>query len=431
MFNKLNVIFLGWRFFLALISLSSILNAKPDLAWVNLNVRPDFKKKIIFVKCLQKWKVDKSDTTLHFLFSSNLKVDTVFLNEKVVPWNHRDDSLFIKIKPTDKEQTITFIYHGSPVVANNPPWDGGVIWKKSAGGRHWLTVAIQDKGAMVWWPAPARFDDRPDSAVVSCIYPGELFFKGNGRLIFDRKLSSGMRRTTWRVSYPINTYNITLNIGDYRHFSDTLVRKDGSKLSLDYYPLRKNLSAAKRQFQQVRPMLDCYEDFFGRYPFQNDGFSVVEVPYAGMEHQGAIAYGNKYQDGYLGEDYSGIRIDFDFILIHETGHEWWGNSVTGINPIDSWHQEAFCTYAEYVYVKCRFGNRIAREYINEKKRFVENEYPILDGNNTGTDRYNKGALMLFTLEQLIGPETMSELLFRLAEEKKIFLLFYRTDNSMV
>jgi aminopeptidase N len=168
-------------------------------------------------------------------------------------------------------------------------------------------------------------------------------------------------------------------------------------LEISYYPLRVNLDKAKKQFQQTIPMLKCFENAFGNYPCSRDGFSVVETAYAGMEHQGAIGYGNGYKDGYGGADYSGVGILFDFILIHETGHEWWGNSVTALNPEDFWMQEAFCTYSEMVYVDCVFGNQAALKYINAKKRLVDNINPILGKKDSGIDIYTKGALMLHTL----------------------------------
>jgi aminopeptidase N len=213
---------------------------------------------------------------------------------------------------------------------------------------------------------------------------------------------AGNQRTThWRSTYPINLYNITVNIGDYVHFGETMQRGDGSVLKIDYYPLLENLNAAKKQFRQTLPMLRCFESAFGRYPCSNDGFSVVETPYAGMEHQGAVAYGNGYRDGYRGEDYSGIGLGFDFILIHESAHEWWGNAVTAASPADFWMQEAFCTYAEMQYVACRFSASKALAYIQAKRRLVSNRAPMYGNSESGVDMYAKGALMLHSMSLML------------------------------
>jgi aminopeptidase N len=201
-------------------------------------------------------------------------------------------------------------------------------------------------------------------------------------------------------------------------------RADGSELNIDYYPLRSNLEAAKKQFVQTIPMLQCFEKSFGRYPCERDGFSVVETFYAGMEHQGAIAYGNGYKDGYRSDDYSGVGIWFDFILIHESAHEWWGNSLTAATPADFWFQEAFCTYAEMKYVQCRFGDASAIKYIDAKKRLVENKAAILSGKEEAEiDMYAKGALMLHTLSRFAqNEEHWDSLLYRFATEFKFSAL---------
>ncbi|HRF77269.1 MAG TPA: M1 family aminopeptidase, partial [Chitinophagales bacterium] len=215
---------------------------------------------------------------------------------------------------------------------------------------------------------------------------------------------------SWKVSYPINNYNVSLNIGKYVHFSDVYTQTNGKDLALDYYVLDYNLEVAKKQFEQVKPMMACYEKYLGPYPFYKDGFAMVETPYLGMEHQSVIAYGNKYQTGYLGFDYSGIGLDFDYIIIHETGHEWWGNNVSMKDLADMWIHEGFCTYSESIYVECLYGNETALDYINASKRSISNDRPIIglyNVNSEGSgDMYQKGAVFLNTLRYQVNNDPL-------------------------
>ena len=381
---------------LLLIATSSI--AQSQLKRLNIEVKPDFQFQIISVRTLQSWTGLSDSDTLVLNFFPDFKIESLKVNGKKTGFKYSkaDSSIRIFKGEIDKLE-LEIHYSGKPHQAVKAPWDGGFIWKKDTLGNEWLTSAVQGVGSNLWWPSPSRYDNEPEISEVTCVYPDNLFFKGNGRLKSDSILTNGLRKTTWRTTYPINTYNISLNIGNYAHWSDTLILNDNSKLSLDFYPLKNNIEASKRQFQQAKPMLECFNKTFDNYPFQKDGYSVVETPYAGMEHQSCIAYGNGYVDGYLGKDYSGIGLNFDFILIHESGHEWWGNSVSAKNEEDFWLHEAFCTYAEYVYVNCLYGNDKAEEYINGKKRLVQNEGAILGSLDSGADMYSKGSLMLFTL----------------------------------
>lgn len=415
MFSIKNAICCRWRFLFYLCLLPALSGAVPDLSMMRMHVVPDFSKQTIRVACTQTWNTEAADTVIVLKLYPQLLIDSVLLNGTACQWQRDSMRIVVRLYSNHPQYNkLHIVYHGSPLPAPEPPWDGGFVWTTDPQGNQWLTVAVQDKGASVWWPAPDVFSDHPDSAVVSCTYPAKLFFKGNGKMINDRMIGEKLRYTAWKSSYPINTYNITLNIGNYAILRDTLIRRDGSLLELSYFPLKKNTAAAAKQFQQVKPMLDCYERYFGNYPYMQDGFSIVEVPYAGMEHQGAIAYGNGYENGYLGKDYSGIGLDFDFILIHESGHQWWGNSVTAATASDVWFQEAFCTYAEYIYVNCRYGEKTARDYINAKKRLVKNEAPILGKDDSGIDKYAKGALMLYTLEKLIGSGLWRDLVHEFA-----------------
>ena len=381
---------------LVLLLISSASGHGADLRVLHFSsFEPDFALKRIKATLTQTWEVQAGDTFSLFL-KAPLRITRMTLPpEGLLVEERGEQRLFTAL--SSGRFSLTLQYEGEPQAAVNPPWDGGTIWRSDPQGKPWLTVACQDVGAHVWWPAPAAYSQEADTTQFTAIYPANLFFKGNGRMLNDR-VEADRRTTTWICTYPINLYNITVNIGDYVKQQDWLKRKDGSRLKIEYYPLRVNARAAAKQFKQTIPMLKCFEQYFGEYPCSRDGFSVVETPYPGMEHQGAIAYGNGYVDGYGGEDYSGVGLWFDFILIHETAHEWWGNSVTAANAYDFWMQEAFCTYAEMVYVRCRFGVVAANKYIAAKRRFIQNKAPMY-GLTHDIDCYAKGALMLHTLSR--------------------------------
>ncbi len=379
-------------FFLFLLLVSQM-GKSGDLRTLLFQFKPDFNNQTIEASVVQTWQFAQADTFTLFV-GEGLKIDSLKHPEGFT-WKRQGNKIFCSVSSAGR-YTIQLHYSGKPLAAKNPPWDGGLVWRKDPSGKNWLGVTCQGQGAYNWWPAPLDHLQEADTVEFTAVYPSDLFFKGNGELVHNWKYGN-LRTTTWQTTYPINLYNITVNIADYEHFSEKLMRADGSELEISYYPLRVNLEKAKKQFKQTFQMLKCFENAFGNYPCSNDGFSVVETAYAGMEHQGAIAYGNGYKDGYKGEDYSGVGILFDFILIHESAHEWWGNSVTALNPEDFWMQEAFCTYAEMVYVNCRFGEQASLKYINAKKRLVENINPILGKEDSGIDIYSKGALMVHTL----------------------------------
>lgn len=387
------------RFLLLLCLLSFSIHAQ-HLQSMRMDLIVNFQKQSILLINSQNWVNTSETDTLKLRLDAPYQIKQITVDKRVAVFSKDTVNKLLNILiPQKKDKfNLKITCEGSPQLAKQPPWDGGFIWTKSGSGKNWLTLACQDEGASIWWPAPYRYDDEPDTVTVSVEYPADLFFKGNGRLIKDR-LTENRRITAWQTTYPINTYNITLNIGDYVHWSDTIYQADGKKLSLDFYPLAENLEKSKIQFAQSKEMIECFTKAFGPFPFLNDGYSVVETPYAGMEHQSAVAYGNGYENGYSGKDYSGMGLPFDFILIHESAHEWWGNSVSAKNEIDFWLQEAFCTYAEMVYVDCRFGSEKALEYIHLKKNLVKNEAAIIGPDNSGADMYSKGALMIHTMSQ--------------------------------
>ena len=345
---------------------------------------------------------------------ANMKVDKIEF-EDGTPLNYSREfgAVFIYLpKELEKSTThqIIFYYSGKPQVAVNPPWDGGFIWNKQKEGNPWVMITCQGTGASLWFPNKDHQSDEPDSMLLSVTVPKGLEDISNGRLRSKIGLADGQTQYNWFISYPINNYDVTINIGKYSHFSDVYIGSDGSKLTLDYYVLPENLQKAKKQFEQVKTMLACYEKYFGKYPFYRDGYKLIESSHNGMEHQTAVAYGNHYQEGYEGRASSAVGLKFDFIIIHESAHEWWGNSITSKDLADMWIHESFGAYAEALYVEYNWGHKAALEYINAKKQNVRNDKPIIGPYNVNQegagDMYDKGQLVLNTLRDVINDDTL-------------------------
>lgn len=304
---------------------------------------------------------------------------------------------------------LTVRYSGHPQAAKHAPWDGGFVWSADTNNNHWVGVACEGEGASIWWPCKDHLSDEPDSVRMIYTVPKGLTAVGNGKLI-SKEEENKWERFTWEVANPINNYNVTLNIAKYAHIQDHYVSAiDGDTLNLDYYVLDYNREVATRQFQQVKPMLDCFEAKLGKYPFYEDGYKLVETPYLGMEHQSAIAYGNHYLKGYLGRDDS--KIGFDYIVIHESGHEWFGNSISTDDIAALWIHESFTTYTEALYVECQSSYEEAIDYLHVQRGYVVNRNPILgptgvhfDGWNHDSDQYYKGSWMLQTLRAALNDD---------------------------
>lgn len=332
---------------------------------------------------------------------------------------------FGRMMEQDEQSSVTVEYAGKPIVAKNAPWDGGFTWSKTADGKPWVGVSCEGIGASLWWPCKDHLSDEPDSMrmtfSVNRLYK-DLYIVSNGQEMpmrydtiitfdpntFEEKIDI-LQSSQWKVTYPINNYNVTLNIAPYAHFSDTYTALDGQKLDLDYYVLPENLEKAKAQFKQVHPTLRAFEKWFGKYPFWRDGFALVETPYLGMEHQGAIAYGNNYMNGYMGFSPPGVK--FDYIIVHETGHEWFGNSVSCNDLAEMWLHESFTTYTESVFVEEQYGYEKMLGYVNFFGMQVENNQPMVGPFNVNfedytTDIYYKGALMLNTLRHSINNDKL-------------------------
>lgn len=309
-------------------------------------------------------------------------------------------------QPRDYNKLI-ITFSGRPKVAKRPPWDGGISWSKTAQGKPFIASSCQGLGASVWWPCKDHMYDEPDSMNISVTCARDLTSVANGRLENKVINADGTRTFNWRVSNPINNYSVNINIAPYAHYRDTFQGEKGV-LDIDYYPLPENLNKARTQFTEVKRMLKAFEYWFGPYPFYADGYKLVEVPYLGMEHQSSITYGNGYQNGYLGTDLSGTGwgLKFDFIIVHESGHEWFANSITYRDMADMWIHESFTNYSENLFLEYYFGKEAGAAYVIGTRKNIRNDKPIIGPygvNKSGSgDMYYKGGNMLHTLRQWVG-----------------------------
>jgi len=356
------------------------------------------------------FKVVENTRKIQLDLFENMGIDSIILNQKKLTYKREFDAVFLNF-PMDlakgTEQKIRFYYSGKPIIAKRAPWDGGFVFKKDTAGKDWVAVAVQGTGASLWYPCKDSQTDEPDNgATIKVAVPNGLMNVSNGRLIGQEDLRNGYTRWDWEVKNPINNYDITVNIGDYVHFGETY-----KGLDLNYYVLRENEAKAKVQFEQAKSMLDCFQSKFGAYPFAEDGYKLVETPYLGMEHQSAVAYGNEYVNGYRGGDLSGTGIGmlFDYIIIHESGHEWFGNSITSKDIADMWIHEGFTMYTEVVFVECQYGYDKAMQYINGMQQNIRNDSPLIGPygvNKEGSgDMYPKGALLLNTLRHVVNDDS--------------------------
>ena len=341
---------------------------------------------------------------------SPMKADKVTANFPIVDKKTDGDFIFISTKKKFKKgekYTIDIDYSGNPVIAKHAPWDGGWMFTKDKNGNPWMTAADEGIGASIWLPVKDIWSDEPDNGITfKIITPKDLVGVGNGKLIKQENLGD-KKSWLWEVKSPINDYSIIPSIGKYVNFKDTFDGEKG-KLDLDYWVLDYNLDKAKKQFEQVKPMMKAFEHWFGPYPFYEDSYKLVESPHLGMEHQSNVAYGNKYQNGYLGRDLSGtgIGLKWDYIIIHETGHEWFANNITAKDQADMWIHESFTTYSETLFVDYVFGKADGNKYLQGLRGNIQNDKPIIGTygirNEGSGDMYPKGANMIHTIRQVIN-----------------------------
>ncbi len=341
-----------------------------------------------------------------------LAADSFVQDGRVLPARRDGNAYFVTLPAplaAGATATLAVYYGGKPHVAKRAPWDGGFVWTADSLGRTVIATACQGTGASIWWPNKDTQADEPDSQRVAITLPDPITNVSNGRLRSRTANPDGTTTWTWFVSEPINNYDIAVNAANYAHFEDTYAGEAGT-LTLNYWPLDYHLEAAKRQFTQVKPMLACFEHWFGPYPWYADGYQLVETPHLGMEHQSGIAYGNHYGNGYLGRDLSGTGrgLSWDFIIVHESAHEWFGNNLTTADLADMWVHESFANYAEGLFVECQQGKEAGAEYNRGNRKGIRNDRPIVPvfgRNQEGSgDMYPKGGNMLHTIRQVIGDD---------------------------
>lgn len=342
-----------------------------------------------------------------------LQIDSVVQNGRSLNFRRKGNAFFVSLiqkQPIQTLQTITVYYHGHPRVAQQPPWDGGFVFVKDSLGHPWAATACQGVGASIWWPNKDYQGDEPDSQRVAITVPKGLMDVSNGRLRSKVDNNDGTTTYTWFVDNPINNYDVAVNVGKFAHFTGTYAGLEGP-LTLNYYVLPYHLQQAKRQFQQARSMLECFEYWFGPFPWYKDGYKLVEAPFLGMEHQSCVAYGNHYENGYLGRDLShtGWGLKWDFIIIHESAHEWWGNNITTKDLADMWVHEAFANYAEALYTEFLFGREAGDAYCRGTRKNILNDKPIIAPygvNQEGSgDMYYKGGNMILCIREIINNDT--------------------------
>jgi len=379
--------------------------ANNHLLLYHLDIRVDPGKQFISGENTIRFKMLKDDTRIQLDLTDALSIDKILFGTTQLKYQRDSGAVFVDFPETLRAghvYTIDFYYSGAPVQTGR---FGGFTFGKDPTGHPWIYTACEGIGASIWWPNKDQWHDEPESMQISISIPNGLVDVSNGKFVGTTDLGNGYTRWDWFVHYPINNYDVSLNVGNYQHFSDHL-----GNLPMDFYALPEDLDKAKKQFAQAKGMLQAYQHYFGEYPFKKDGYKLIEVPYSGMEHQSAVTYGNHFANGYLERDWTGVGISprFDFIIIHESGHEWFGNSITAADPSDMWIHEGWTTYLESLYVEYMYGHDDALKYLNGYKSKVKNEEPIITARGVNgeppQDQYFKGALFINTLRSVVNDD---------------------------
>jgi aminopeptidase N len=383
-----------------------------DLTYYHLDIAVNPADSTISGTNTVTYKVLRSYSRMQIDLQEPLKLTSAILNNKSLNFTREGNVYWIEIageQEPGKIYSIVLAFGGKPKVSTRPPWVGGITWEKDKNGLPFIASTCQGDGASLWWPCKDHMYDEPDSMLISVNVPDKVLDVSNGRLRSVVKNKNKTRTYNWFVANPINNYGVNINIADYAHFSEVYNGEKGS-LNCDYYVLKENLEKAKEQFKQVPLMLTAFEHWFGPYPFYEDGFKLVEAPYLGMEHQSSVTYGNGFKNGYRGTDLSstGWGLKFDFIIVHESGHEWFANSITYEDIADMWVHESFTNYSENLYVEYYFGKAAGSEYVLGTRSNIRNDRPITgiyNVNYEGSgDMYYKGGNMLHTLRQIVNDD---------------------------
>jgi len=372
-----------------------------DIKYYHLDIKVDINNRFISGVNLFKFQSIDDFNRLQFDLFENLSVDRVEYQGKELSFQRSHHAVFVDfpdIIQKGKIDSFKVYYSGTPIAATRAPWDGGFDWKTDSKGKPWVATACQGLGASVWWPNKDHQSDEVDSMLISVAVPNEVMNVSNGRLMKTEKLDKHYTKYHWKVSNPINNYNVALNIGDYTHVTETYLGEKGP-LSVDYYVLKENRDKIKHLQKNTKETLDAFEYWFGPYPFYEDGYKLIETAHLGMEHQSAIAYGNKFENGYLGKDGSGTGwgLKWDFIIVHESGHEWFGNNITAKDLADMWIHESFTNYSEALFIDYHYGKDASQVYVNGNRLGILNDKPLQGPygvNKEGSsDMYLKGGVL--------------------------------------
>ncbi|SFC89718.1 Peptidase family M1 [Zunongwangia mangrovi] len=381
-----------------------------DALKYHLKLKVDPSEKFIGGSNIITFKTEEELPVIQIDLFENMDIDSIVYHGKNLQYNRKYNAVFIEFGEALAKNTtdsLEFFYSGHPTVAKNAPWDGGFVWTQDEQGNPWVGVAVQGTGASLWYPNKDHQSDEPESVQLDIAVPNGLMNVSNGRMIGKKDLGNGYTEWSWETVNPINNYDVMINIANYEHFSDKF-----QDLTLDYYVLPYNLEKAKKHFEEVQDMMACFYEKMGPYPFVEDGYKLVETPYLGMEHQSAVAYGNKYMKGYLGNDLSGtgVGLKWDYIIIHESGHEWYGNSITAKDIADMWIHEGFTTYTEAIYTECGWGKEAALKYIKGQRANIQNRATIIGDygvNAEGSgDMYFKGSNLLNTIRSIYDDDEL-------------------------
>ncbi|MET1055288.1 MAG: M1 family metallopeptidase [Pedobacter sp.] len=384
-----------------------------DINYYHLDVKIDIGQQSVSGSNEFKFTAAADFSKLQFDLFSNLKIDRIIYKGSELPYTREFNAVFVSFPATIKKgakDSFRVYYYGKPTIAANPPWDGGFIFKTDKAGKPWASVACEGLGASVWWPNKDHLSDEVDSMLISISVPKELKEVSNGRLRSVTDQTDGYKQYNWFVGNPINNYDVTFYIGDYAHWTDQYQGEKGN-LSLDYWSLKADSLVAKTHWDaDVKRMLKSFEYWFGPYPFYEDGYKLVQAPHLGMEHQSAVAYGNDFKMGYKGRDLSGSGwgLKFDFLVVHESGHEWFGNNITAKDLGDMWVHEGFTNYSEPLFLESYYGKEASSAYVQGLRKIISNDIPVIapyNVNKEGSgDMYPKGANMIHNIRQLIGDD---------------------------
>ena len=383
-----------------------------DLTYYHLDVKVDPADSTISGSNLIQYKVLEASQLIQIDLQPPMTISRITQNGKELNYTQDGNAWFVTLvkqqNPNDVNELLVE-YSGKPKLSRRPPWDGGISWQKDKNGNDWIVNTNQGAGGSLWWPCKDHPYDEPDSMLISVTFPDHLMDVSNGRLRGVEQNADGTKTTHWFVNNPINNYGVNINIGNYTHWHEIFKGAKGD-LDCNYWVLKENLEKAKEHFKQAPMMLEAFEYWYGPYPFYEDGYKLVEVPYPGMEHQSSVTYGNGFRNGYTGRDISssGWGFKFDFIIIHESGHEWFANNVTNWDEADMWIHESFTNYAENLFVEYFWGKKAGSEYIRGSRLNILNDRPVIGiygVNYPGSgDMYPKGANMLHTLRQVVNDD---------------------------